>query len=119
MDAVLTSEVIVHVIRKPPCEPNAGGSINQLRVARIKTNLLVILKIDVFDYYVANSSSISMVPNGILGLGVWSCSRYRWKNLPSGHQRNTLLGLKLRYMYWDQKYFSEKIETYQDHECPT
>ena len=42
-----------------------------------------------------------------------SCSSPIWDNLPSGHQRNPLLGLKLRYMYWGQKDFSEKIETYQ------
>ena len=62
---LVTSEVIVHVIRKLPCAPNYGGSINQLRATHIKINLLVIPKIDVFDYYVANSSSISMVSNGI------------------------------------------------------
>ena len=69
MDAVVTPEVIVHVIRKLPCAPNAGGSINQLRETYIKINLLVILKFDFFDYYVANCSSISMVPNKIL---TWS-----------------------------------------------
>ena len=37
-----------------------------------------------------------------------SCSSPRWDNLPSGHQQNPLLGLKLRYMYWGQKDFSEK-----------
>ena len=42
-----------------------------------------------------------------------SCSSPRWENLPSGHQRNPLSGLFVRYMYWGQKYFSEKIETYQ------
>ena len=42
-----------------------------------------------------------------------SCSSPRWDNLPSGHQKNPLLGLILRYMYWGQKYFSEIIETYQ------
>ena len=57
------SEVIVHVIRKLPCVPNAGGSINQFRATHIKINLLVIVKINVFDYYVANYISISMVPN--------------------------------------------------------
>ena len=34
-----------------------------------------------------------------------SCSSPRWDNLPSGHQRNPLLGLKLGYMYWGQKDF--------------
>ena len=48
------SEVIVHVIRKLPFAPNAGGPINQLRATHIKINLLVILKIDFFDYNVAN-----------------------------------------------------------------
>ena len=43
----------------------------------------------------------------------WSCSSPRWDNLPSEHQRNPLLRLILWYMYWGQKYFSEKIETYQ------
>ena len=41
------------------------------------------------------------------------CSSLRWDNLPSGHQRKPLLGIILRYMYWGQKDFSEKIETYQ------
>ena len=59
------SEVIVHVIRRLTCAPNAGGSINQLRVTHIKINLLVILKIDFFDCYVDNCSYITMVPNGI------------------------------------------------------
>ena len=36
-----------------------------------------------------------------------SRSSPRWDNLPSGHQRNPLLGLILRYMYWGQEYFSE------------
>ena len=36
--AVVTSEVIVHEIRKLPCAPNAGGSINQLRAASLKVN---------------------------------------------------------------------------------
>ena len=44
--AVVTTEVIVHVIRKLTCAPNAGGSINQLRATHIKINLLVILKIE-------------------------------------------------------------------------
>ena len=74
------SEVIVHVIRKLTCAPNAGGSINQLRATHIKINLLVILKIDVFDYYVANSRSISMVPNGIFRLGV--CRLVPWDFIP-------------------------------------
>ena len=42
-----------------------------------------------------------------------SCSSPRWDNLPSGHQQNPLLGLILWYMYWGQKYFYERIETYQ------
>ena len=42
------SEVIVHVIIKLPCEPNAGEFINELRATHIKINLLVIPKIDVF-----------------------------------------------------------------------
>ena len=42
-----------------------------------------------------------------------SCSSPRWDNLTTGHQRNPLLGLKVRYMYWGQKDFSEKIETCQ------
>ena len=42
-----------------------------------------------------------------------SCSSPRWENLPSGHQQNPLLGLKVRYMYWGQKDFYEKIERYQ------
>ena len=46
--AVVTSEFIVHIIKNLPCAPNDGGSINHLRVARIKINLLVIVKIDVF-----------------------------------------------------------------------
>ena len=46
------------------------GCINQLRATNIKTNLLVILKIDFFDYDVANCSSITMVPNVIFRLGV-------------------------------------------------
>ena len=33
----------------------------------------------------------------------WSRSSPRWDNLPSGHQRNPLLGLILWYMYWGQK----------------
>ena len=41
------------------------------------------------------------------------CSSPRWDNLPSGHQRNPLLGIILWYMYWGQKDFSEKIEKYQ------
>ena len=65
-----------YVRRKLPCVPNAGGSINQLRATYIKINLLVIMKIDIFDYYVANSSSIRMVPNGIFGLGV--CRLVPW-----------------------------------------
>ena len=64
------SEVIVPVISKLPCAQNAGGPINQLRSTHIKINLLVILKIDFFDYYVANCSSTTMVPNGIFRLGV-------------------------------------------------
>ena len=48
LDAVVMSEVIVHVIRKLPCASNAGGSINKLRATHIKINLLVIVKIDVF-----------------------------------------------------------------------
>ena len=39
LDAFLTSEVIVHVIRKLPCAPNTGGSINQLRVTHIKAQV--------------------------------------------------------------------------------
>ena len=46
-------------------------------------------------------------------IAVVSCSSHRWNNLPGGHQRNPLLGIKVRYMYWGQKDFSEKIETYQ------
>ena len=46
------------------------GSINNLRASPIKINLLVIVKLTFFDYCVANSSSISMVPIGIFGLGV-------------------------------------------------
>ena len=74
------SEVIVRVIRKIPCAPNAGGSINKLRATHIKINLLVIVKIDVFDYYVANSSSISMVPNRFFRLGV--CRLVPWGVIP-------------------------------------
>ena len=74
------SEVIVHVIRKLPCAPNAGESINQLRATHIKTNLLVILKIYFFDYYVANCSSITMVPNVIFRLGV--CRLVLWGVIP-------------------------------------
>ena len=37
----------------------------------------------------------------------WSCSIPRWDNLPSGHQRNPLLGIILWYMYWGQKHSSE------------
>ena len=62
------SEVIFHVIRNLPSAPNSGGPINQLRATHIKINLLVIPKIDLFDYSVTNSSSISMVPNGIFDL---------------------------------------------------
>ena len=36
-----------------------------------------------------------------------SCSRPRWDNLPSGHQRYLLKGLNLGYMYWGQIYSSE------------
>ena len=36
-----------------------------------------------------------------------SCSSPRWDNLPSGHQRNPLLGLNLGHMYWVQKHSSE------------
>ena len=46
----------------------------------------------------------------LMGILVQSCSSPRWGNLPSGHQRNPLLGLKLRYMYWGQKHFSEKLK---------
>ena len=38
---------------------------------------------------------------------VLSCSRPRWDNLPSGHQRYLLFGLNLGYMYWGQKHISE------------
>ena len=76
----MTSEVIVHVTRKLPCAPNSGGSINQLRATHIKINLLVILKIEFFDYYVANSSSISIVPNGTFRLGV--CRLVPWGVIP-------------------------------------
>ena len=48
LDAVVMSEVIVHEIRKLPCAKNSGGSINQLRAAHLKGNLLVVVKIDVF-----------------------------------------------------------------------
>ena len=74
------SEVIVHVIRKLPCAPNAGGSINQLRATNIKINLLVILKIDFLEYYVATCSSTTMVPNGIFRLGV--CRLVPWGIIP-------------------------------------
>ena len=74
------SEVIFHVIRKLPCAPNAGGSINQLSATHIKINLLVILKIAFFDYYVANCSSITMVPNGNFRLGV--CRLVPWGVIP-------------------------------------
>ena len=80
MDAVVTSEVIVHVIIKLPCAPNDGGSINKLRVTHIKINLLVILKIDFFDYCAANCSSITMVPNGIFRLGL--CRLVPWGVIP-------------------------------------
>ena len=36
-----------------------------------------------------------------------SCSSPRWDNSPSGHQRYTLFGLNLGYMYWGQKHSSE------------
>ena len=36
--AVVTLEVIFRAIRKLPCAPNDGGSINQLRSARLKAN---------------------------------------------------------------------------------
>ena len=55
----------------------------------------------------------SMCSNDISSVIPVSCSSPRWDNLPSEHQRNPLLGLKLRYMYWGQNEFSEKIETYQ------
>ena len=74
------SEVIVHVIRKLPCAPNSGGSINQLRATHIKINLLVILKIVFFDYYLANCSSITMVTNEIFRLGV--CRLVPWGVIP-------------------------------------
>ena len=53
------------------------------------------------------------IRSGERGFSSESCSSPRWDNLPSGHQRNPLLGLILQYMHWGQKYFSEKIETYQ------
>ena len=74
------SEVIVHVIRKLPCAPNTGGPINQFRATHIKINLLVIQKIDFFDYYVANCSSSTMVPNRIFRLGV--CRLVPWGVIP-------------------------------------
>ena len=74
------SKVIVHVIIKLTCAQNDGGSINQLRATHIKINLLVILKIDFFDYYVANCRSITMVPNGIFRLGV--CRLVPWGVIP-------------------------------------
>ena len=49
----------------------------------------------------------------LLGGQYQSFSIPRWENLPSGHQRYPLKGLNLGYMYWGQKNFSEKIETYQ------
>ena len=36
-----------------------------------------------------------------------SCSGPRWDNLPSGHQRYPLKGIRLGYMYWVQKQSSE------------
>ena len=39
-----------------------------------------------------------------------SCSSPRWDNLPSGHQRNPLLGLILCYMYWGQKNLLNKLK---------
>ena len=36
-----------------------------------------------------------------------SCSRPRWDNLPSGHQRYPLKGLNLGYMYWGQEHSTE------------
>ena len=74
------SEVVVHVIRKLTCAPNAGVSINKLRATHIKINLLVILKIEFFDYYVANCSSTTMVPNEIFLLGV--CRLVPWVVIP-------------------------------------
>ena len=85
------SEVIVHVIRKLPCAPNAGGPINQLRATHIKINLLVILKIDFFDYYVANCSSITMVPNGIFRLGV--CRLVPWGVIPISRGSGKIVSL--------------------------
>ena len=48
MASFVTSEVIVHAIRKLPFAPNAGGYINKLRAARLKFNLLLAAKIDGF-----------------------------------------------------------------------
>ena len=36
-----------------------------------------------------------------------SCSSPRWGNLPSGHQRYSLKGINLGYMYWGENFSSE------------
>ena len=48
--------------------------------------------------------------SGPFGIILLSFSSPRWDIIPSGHQRNPLLGLILQYMYWGQKYFSEKLK---------
>ena len=111
--------ILIHIIILSilvVCLPTNPGYFYQyliitiLSIHNLSECVTGIFRLVTFDDIIRDSGILDIIPSSFYHLpelSLWSFSRPRWDNLPSGHQRHPLLRLNLGYMYWGQKHSSE------------